>query len=162
MAIYEISGLSNLETLICDGCHGLQLIRDLPNLKELNCSMTGLINISHLDLLTKLDCNMCIKLEWIDTLPALSSLNCSHCTRLRKIECVPELNEIYSSGCSALLSLPIIKNRMITDKLSDEVCSICYDNENVFLSQCGHSFHQTCLNTWIERNSCCPYCRKNY
>jgi hypothetical protein len=41
-------------------------------------------------------------------------------------------------------------------------CSICLDkidNNNLYTSLCGHSFHSTCLNTWFKKDNRCPLCR---
>jgi hypothetical protein len=45
-------------------------------------------------------------------------------------------------------------------------CSICLldiennnENGNIKLLSCGHSFHANCINTWLENNNTCPYCR---
>ena len=39
-------------------------------------------------------------------------------------------------------------------------CPICLTemNESVILD-CGHRFHEPCLNQWLERADTCPYCR---
>ena len=48
--------------------------------------------------------------------------------------------------------------------VSDEVCSICTDNDNnetkVKIDNCRHIFHRTCLQEWFKTNSTCPLCRK--
>lgn len=45
-------------------------------------------------------------------------------------------------------------------------CSICLDiifnNQNVFLTSCGHLFHFKCLNESFKINNKCPNCRKIY
>ena len=28
--------------------------------------------------------------------------------------------------------------------------------------QCGHTFHQHCLDIWLEKNKTCPICRKQW
>lgn len=44
------------------------------------------------------------------------------------------------------------------------VCSICLlDIENYQLDSktlnCGHKYHMTCINIWLQNNNTCPYCR---
>lgn len=52
-----------------------------------------------------------------------------------------------------------------------EECYICYENitnteEKVLI--CGHKYHTSCINKWLENNTTCPICRativdvKNY
>lgn len=41
-------------------------------------------------------------------------------------------------------------------------CPICLEklvSENVQELQCGHMFHNKCLEKWLEENHTCPYCR---
>jgi hypothetical protein len=44
------------------------------------------------------------------------------------------------------------------------VCSICLaDIENYQLDyktlSCGHKYHMTCIDIWLQNNNTCPYCR---
>jgi hypothetical protein len=46
----------------------------------------------------------------------------------------------------------------------DVVCTICQDSiqprdECRQLTYCRHSFHQTCIDQWFQRNVRCPVCR---
>ena len=57
-------------------------------------------------------------------------------------------------------------NNSTTLKISKDnhnFCSICQDSikENVIVREmdCGHKFHQKCLDTWLETNFICPVCR---
>lgn len=43
-------------------------------------------------------------------------------------------------------------------------CSICLDDVNQGLIgelSCKHSFHYSCINTWLRTSASCPICRKN-
>lgn len=44
-----------------------------------------------------------------------------------------------------------------------EECPICYENyekDNIrHTTVCGHSFHRSCVNKWIEEHNTCPCCR---
>jgi hypothetical protein len=43
-------------------------------------------------------------------------------------------------------------------------CSICLENVNDFDKKslnCEHSFHRTCINTWLREQNNCPLCRKS-
>lgn len=43
------------------------------------------------------------------------------------------------------------------------VCTICsegLEKEEVVGTQCGHLYHQRCLQQWIERDATCPQCRQ--
>jgi hypothetical protein len=47
------------------------------------------------------------------------------------------------------------------EKLVD-VCMECRSAENancpLATGECGHKFHQHCLNSWLESNGTCPLC----
>lgn len=46
------------------------------------------------------------------------------------------------------------------ERLNDDVCSICRDSmERAKKLPCGHCFHKTCIQQWIEHASFCPTCR---
>ncbi|CAK7896258.1 hypothetical protein CAAN1_03S02762 [[Candida] anglica] len=51
-----------------------------------------------------------------------------------------------------------------TSDLSDETCIICFDDlsdlSQVRNLKCHHSFHLTCLKTWLDCSTRCPICRK--
>lgn len=41
-------------------------------------------------------------------------------------------------------------------------CSICYGKINkndYYVSDCNHTFHSSCIDTWLERDNTCPLCR---
>lgn len=40
-------------------------------------------------------------------------------------------------------------------------CSICQEdsNDDVVQTDCGHSFHVSCITGWVIRNDTCPLCR---
>ena len=43
-------------------------------------------------------------------------------------------------------------------------CSICLENiedENKYVTQCAHIFHNECINKWTENHNSCPTCRTN-
>lgn len=45
----------------------------------------------------------------------------------------------------------------------DTACSICLDNfeedENISTLKCNHSFHNKCIEAWLDTNFTCPMCR---
>ena len=46
-------------------------------------------------------------------------------------------------------------------------CSICcenidFSNEEISVLNCGHLFHQTCLQQWLDTSSTCPDCRRKF
>lgn len=58
------------------------------------------------------------------------------------------------------------KDLDIKEKLSQETCSVCYEDfkngENVhILPRCNHVFHIDCVDTWLSKSPVCPMCRAN-
>ena len=46
----------------------------------------------------------------------------------------------------------------------ENICSICIDslfsvNNDVSVTQCGHMFHKTCLENWMNTSTTCPNCK---
>ena len=55
--------------------------------------------------------------------------------------------------------------RMISET-QDECCSICHEafeegQEVRRLRHCSHTFHLTCIDTWLTSHSTCPNCRRD-
>lgn len=42
-------------------------------------------------------------------------------------------------------------------------CSICLTELDRFTQHldCGHEFHNNCINFWLKKNNTCPMCREN-
>lgn len=38
-------------------------------------------------------------------------------------------------------------------------CIICFEHDPTFVTNCGHQFHQRCLETWLEYHETCGFCR---
>jgi hypothetical protein len=48
--------------------------------------------------------------------------------------------------------------------MDDEGCPVCCDkieSTDATTLACGHGFHHSCLQTWLERNPSCPMCRQD-
>lgn len=39
-----------------------------------------------------------------------------------------------------------------------ETCSICLEQAALFLTPCGHYFHQHCITSWLGKRPACPNC----
>ena len=51
---------------------------------------------------------------------------------------------------------------MSEENLNIEICGICLEEleNNIYKTICGHLFHDDCIHKSMERNNCCPNCRK--
>lgn len=63
---------------------------------------------------------------------------------------------------SVLLQNTIVKN--FSEWLGiDNSCPICMEDyaetDPITKLNCGHYFHQACINEWLKKSSLCPYCR---
>lgn len=58
--------------------------------------------------------------------------------------------------------LSMLKKRTL---LREEECAICLGGvsagERVYDVACGHTFHEQCLEEWLNNNANCPACRYN-
>ena len=54
------------------------------------------------------------------------------------------------------------KVKFICEEMSKE-CAVCQDHmnvhDNVLRLSCCHTFHTSCIMTWLEKNNSCPMCR---
>jgi len=62
----------------------------------------------------------------------------------------------------------IISNTEIDLNISDtnDMCSICrlnIESNNITrkIKKCNHTFHHTCLDTWLKNHTTCPNCRQD-
>ncbi len=44
--------------------------------------------------------------------------------------------------------------------LESEVCSICFESEVDYSTECNHNFCNNCIANWLLLNNSCPICRK--
>ncbi|XP_058086514.1 putative RING-H2 finger protein ATL62 [Magnolia sinica] len=62
-------------------------------------------------------------------------------------------------------ALPTMKfDREAFPSREDAQCSIClgeYEDREILriMPTCGHNFHLTCIDTWLQKQSTCPVCR---
>jgi len=52
------------------------------------------------------------------------------------------------------------------DNFEDSSCSVCYQdfeigNNMIRLPNCGHIYHEGCINRWLRIKMACPCCRSN-
>ena len=56
-----------------------------------------------------------------------------------------------------LIFFPILKK----ESTMEIECSICFETATDFVTECKHSFHETCLKKWAETGkTTCPLCRQ--
>ena len=54
----------------------------------------------------------------------------------------------------------IIEERVLTcTNQKKDICSICLDDTNTTLYNCGHYFHEKCLQELLQHHDKCPMCR---
>ncbi|KAI3449156.1 hypothetical protein Pfo_005821 [Paulownia fortunei] len=99
------------------------------------------------------------------------------CGRLRRMEAQQmlendsridlELPEHRINGLEPVLvaAIPTMKfNREAFSSAEDAQCTIClseYQEKEVLriMPKCGHSFHLSCIDIWLRKQSTCPVCR---
>ncbi|CAM0903291.1 unnamed protein product [Alopecurus aequalis] len=65
----------------------------------------------------------------------------------------------------AIAAIPTMKYNFETFHSKDDVqCSIClgeYTEKEILriIPTCGHNFHLTCLDVWLQKQTTCPMCR---
>ncbi|KAG5538479.1 hypothetical protein RHGRI_019153 [Rhododendron griersonianum] len=78
-----------------------------------------------------------------------------------------EQPEHQNSGVEPVVvaAIPTMKfNREAFSSMEDAQCSIClgeYQEKEVLriMPKCGHSFHLSCIDVWLRKQSTCPVCR---
>ncbi|XP_075488814.1 RING-H2 finger protein ATL66-like [Primulina tabacum] len=99
------------------------------------------------------------------------------CGRFRRMEERPmleidtridlELPEHRINGLEPVVvaAIPTMNfNREAFSSVEDAQCTIClaeYQEKEVLriMPNCGHSFHLSCIDTWLRKQSTCPVCR---
>jgi hypothetical protein len=87
----------------------------------------------------------------------------------REEETCTEKNHSILYQCKTCLLLDrkktILTNRIENEKNIDnkQICAICLDemNDDILNTICHHSFHNSCLEKWIEQKETCPTCRSS-
>ncbi len=51
----------------------------------------------------------------------------------------------------------VIENKF-ADHFKEEICSICLDLNPYFMTECGHYFHEHCIDQWLRKKNSCPNC----
>ncbi|KAJ4953455.1 hypothetical protein NE237_030287 [Protea cynaroides] len=99
------------------------------------------------------------------------------CGRIRSVESRPmfvldsvtdiEQSELRINGLEPVVvaAIPTMKfNREAFSSIEDAQCSIClgeYQEIEILriLPKCGHNFHLSCIDVWLQKQSTCPVCR---
>lgn len=78
--------------------------------------------------------------------------------------CFPCISRILKDPNNGMKDTDInkIKSEIYVNENNDN-CSICLENiksgNKVRILECGHNYHQECLDTWLRINDTCPICR---
>lgn len=42
------------------------------------------------------------------------------------------------------------------------ICPICHEilERSLYVTTCGHAYHNDCITTWYAKHRTCPYCRR--
>ena len=68
------------------------------------------------------------------------------------------INKLNSCGlCLSQIKPVNIKLKTSKEK---EICTICLEDCNKQIDNCGHYFHQNCINLHIKKSNECPMCRE--
>jgi Leucine-rich repeat (LRR) protein len=107
----KVLNLPNLENLKCNYCFNIKQIKDLPNLKYLECSETKIDKIINLTNLEELYLDNCKYLKQIEPFQKLKTLYIKNCHKLRQIPFLPFLEslEISSQFIEEISNLPNLK-----------------------------------------------------
>ncbi len=70
----------------------------------------------------------------------------------------------YKSTRIRVLTVELIKNLPVSIiPPDDNICSICLEeaqeNDQWKVLNCGHKFHDLCIDEWLFKNANCPFCR---
>ena len=90
--------------------------------------------------------------------------------RIKRYHAVAKWSWNVGGGSGSMASLSL------NDTVDEDVCTICQspyegtapgtkfpgDECPVVWGKCGHSFHLTCVSTWLASKSTCPYCRAEW
>jgi len=78
-----------------------------------------------------------------------------HCMRNVKVSRQLQICEQLGIG---ITPSDIILSNFAHDSIN--TCCICYSGSEV-VTECGHSYCAVCLSKWLDKNTSCPYCRRD-
>lgn len=108
----------------------------------------------------------------IDLMNRLHLLITSQTSYIIKVWCMVKMHTLYMEICrrhkrhkNYLLVIQLMESNFSMaskediDNNSDD-CAICWDEmETARKLPCGHLFHNSCLQSWLEQDTSCPICR---
>ena len=123
-------------------------------------------NVRVTNYLIKKLCNSEIDGKYFFSIPSvtnegLASLRNVHTSHLSPLA---SLRNIHTSHPS-LSDIPKNKEIKKVKIVEDKECSVCLcefdDTENISTAECGHRFHEKCIDEWIKQKgkNSCPNCR---
>jgi hypothetical protein len=90
--------------------------------------------------------------------PEIYSVMCG-CT-LNNNECNCDVIIDYKINQNIQFKGCLIKLNNLIELKNNEICCVCYENNNELITICNHAFCYSCMNTHYKRKNNCPYCRK--
>ena len=86
---------------------------------------------------------------------------------IRLLAALHEPNQGRGASRRAINDLPVVTYHEAMDLGGDDEpsCPVCFttfaDGDRLRILPCKHSFHQRCIDEWLNRNASCPLCRRS-
>jgi len=72
---------------------------------------------------------------------------------------IPNVSNDANSNDELLDAIGVVQEDELPNYADDDVCNICYEEENFFKAGCGHWMGGNCFVQWMKESHTCPTCR---